>query len=381
MNTLEAKLTKVLQAAVDNQEAAGYNALVRQGGVELAYAQAGYADRETKKPIARDSIFRLYSQSKPITSAGVMILLERGLIDLMDPVEAYLPGWANPQVLTPDGLVPARRSVTICDLLGMTAGCCYPDVDLPGRHMARLFEENQAGMDTGSGMSTVQFCSEMGKQPLTFQPGSAFRYSVCADVLGAIIEVVTGKSLADFLQEEIFTPLGMKDTGFCVPAEKKSRLVTAYERTPDGLTSYSVKHLCVGNYDTLPAFLSGGAGLVSTLDDYAKFASMLLGKGEYNGVRILQPGTVAWMAKPQVASTGWDGLTGFGYGKLMRICNDPGAAQYIARPGEFGWDGWLGTYFAVLPDLDMTIQVNLNVKDSGTTAAVRKLRNVVLSGY
>lgn len=380
MNTLEEKIHEVISRAVDNHEAAGYNVLIRRDGEQIAYAEAGFANIAEAAPIRRDSIFRLYSQSKPVTSAAVMILIQRGLIDLFDPVETYLPGFAKPRVLTGDGLVPAVRSINIMDLLAMTAGLAYPDADPAGQYAAELFSKNQEQIELGGGMGTVEFANAIGRLPLTFQPGTQFRYSTCADILGAIVEVVSGKPYAQFLREELFEPLGMKDTAFFVPAEKQDRFVTCYRRETGALVEYHRQHLCVGLYDHEPAFASGGAGLVSTLDDYARFAEMLLRGGELDGERILSPAAVDWMTRPQLDSSAiWDSLCGFGYGKLMRVCTDPGRAPGFTRLGEYGWDGWLGTYFANFPAEHMTILLNHNTTDSGTTAAARKVRNVVLA--
>lgn len=380
MNQLEKKITSVLERAVANQEAAGYNVLVRKDGEDIAYAQAGYANIAAEKPIARDSIFRLYSQSKPITSAAVMMLIERGLIDLWDPVENFLPGFAKPTVVTDAGIIPANRSVNIMDLLGMTAGLAYPDGDKAGQYVAEVFIKDQEAIAAGGGMSTVELANALGRLPLTFQPGTQFRYSTCADILGAVVEVVSGKPYAQFLREELFEPLGMKDTGFYVPAEKQDRFVTCYQHEDGKLTEFHQQHLCVGIYDREPAFASGGAGLVSTLDDYARFAEMLLRGGELDGARILSPRTIEWMTQPQLPSSAiWDSLSGFSYGKLMRVCTDPGRAPGLARLGEYGWDGWLGTYFANFPTEHLTILLGQNKTNAGTTGCTRKVRNVVLA--
>lgn len=381
MNALEQKIQAVIARSVENQEAAGYGVLVRKDGEQIAYTETGYANIAAKKPIARDSIFRLYSQSKPLTSAAVMILIQRGLLDLFDPAEAFLPGFANPRVVTDEGIVPAKRGVNIQDLLSMTAGLAYPDADKAGQYVGELFSKNQELIAQGGGMTTVELANAMGRLPLTFHPGEAFRYSTCADILGAIVEVVSGKPLAQFMQEELFEPLGMKDTAFWVPADKQDRFVTTYKRVDGGLEEFHRQHLCVGIYDREPAFASGGAGLVSTIDDYARFAEMLLRGGELDGVRVLEPGTVAWMTTPHISlENNWGSLPGYGYGKLLRVCVDPGRAPGIARRGEYGWDGWLGTYFANFPEEHLTILLTQNTTDAGTTACTRKMRNVILSG-
>lgn len=377
---LEKKVKALLERAVDRGELPCASVMVVQNDHVVCYTQAG-KDPGTGKEIARDTIFRLYSQSKPVTSAAVCLLTERGVIDMNDPVEMYLPGFADARVLENGGLVPARRPVKLMDLMGMCAGLCYPMEDAPGQYAAELFDRNQAEMDAGRpGLTTVEMANEIGKLPLAFHPGTEFRYSTCADVLGAVVEVASGKPYGDFLREEIFEPLEMKDTGFSVPEEKLPRLVTCAKRTPEGIRVMECKHLNVGNYTREPAFASGGAGLVSTLDDYRHFASMLLHGGEYKGTRILSAATVDWMTRSQIELRWrWGGLEGFNYGKLMRICEYPGQVPGLARMGEYGWDGWLGTYFANFPDLKMTLLLNQNVADTGTGPVTRSVRNAVLA--
>lgn len=381
---IQENVTHCLEQAVANFEAAGISVLVRRNGQELLYAQAGHADIEATAPIRRDNIFRLYSQSKPVTAAAAMLLMERGVIDLMDPVEQYLPGFHGQKVATVQGLVPVKRPVRIMDLLGMTAGLSYPGIeDEAARCAAKLFEENQRLMKCAQGMTTVELCNRIGEMPLAFQPGEHWRYSTCADVLGAVIEVASGRPFAQFLREEFFEPLGMKDTAFYVPQEKADRFVTCYRRIPGGLTPFHQTHLAVGDYSREPAFASGGAGLVSTLDDYAAFADMLLNDGCYQGRHILSAASVRFLTQPQLtegpARDLWDSLDGFSYGKLMRVCVSPGRWGGMNVLGEYGWDGWLGTYFANMPHERLTFLLMQNVTDAGTTAVTRKVRNIVLS--
>ena len=277
---LQERLSACLRQAVENHEAAGVSLLVLKDGKELCHAREGYADIAAGKQLRRDSIFRLYSQSKPVTAAAAMILVDRGILDLMAPVDQYLPGFANPRVVEADGTVhPAVRGPWILDLLGMTSGTCYPDADPAGQYAARVFDENHAQILAGGGMNTLDFCNRLGEQPLAFEPGTRWRYGTSADILGAVIEAASGKRFSDFLREELFEPLGMKDTAFWVPEEKRDRLVTCYKRVPGSLETFSSLHLAVGVYDREPAFESGGAGLVSTLDDYAAFAGMLMKYG------------------------------------------------------------------------------------------------------
>ena len=380
--SLNEQLTACLEKAVANHEAAGINLLVLRDGEELCYAQAGSADLKSGRRVARDSIFRLYSQTKPITAAAVMILADRGEIDLMDGVDRYLPGFANPRVVHADGSVtPALRAPWILELLTMTAGLCYPDADPAGQYAARVFEEDQEQIRAGGGMGTVEFCNRLGEQPLAFEPGTAWRYSSCADILGAVVEVVSGKPFGQFLKDEIFDPLGMKDTDFWVPEEKRDRLVTCYRRVPGGLEEFTSPHLAVGIYDRPPAFESGGAGLVSTLDDYAKFGAMLLREGRFEDRRILSPAAVKFMTAPrltpEVRRGLWDSLCGYNYGCLVRVCDRPGSCAIFNEEGEYGWDGWLGTYFANIPSQKITFLLCQNAPDTGTAGITRKCRNLL----
>ena len=382
---LQEKLSACLRQAVENHEAAGVSLLILKDGRELCHVREGYADIETGKPLGRDSIFRLYSQSKPVTAAAAMILADRGVIDLMAPVDQYLPGFANPRVVEADGTIrPALRAPWIIDLLGMTSGLCYPDVDAAGQYADRVFQEDQKQIAAGGGMDTLTFCNKLGELPLAFDPGTRWRYGTSADILGAVIEAATGKRFSDFLREEIFEPLGMKDTAFWVPEDKRDRLVTCYRRVPGGLEKFSSLHLAVGQYDREPAFESGGAGLVSTLDDYAAFARMLMNGGTADGRRILSEAAVRFMTAPQLNETlrkdMWENLSGYNYSCLMRVCDHPGRAVLFTEKHEYGWDGWLGTYFANLPEQKITFLLAQNVTDAGTTAVTRKCRNI-LSAY
>ena len=379
---LQDKLSACLRQAVENHEAAGVSLLVLRDGRELCHVREGYADIETGKLLRRDSIFRLYSQSKPITAAAAMILADRGIIDLMDPVEKYLPGFANPKVVEADGTIrPAVRGPWIIDLLSMTAGLCYPDTDLAGQYADAVFEEDQKQITAGGGMGTLEFCNRLGELPLAFDPGTRWRYGTEADILGAVIEAAAGKRFSDFLREELFEPLGMKDTAFRVPEEKQDRLVTCYRQVPGGLEEFHSLHLAVGRYDREPAFESGGAGLVSTLDDYAAFAGMLMNGGRAGGRRILSEAAVRFMTTPQLSGTirkdVWESLSRYNYSCLMRVCDHPGRAVLFTVKNEYGWDGWLGTYFANLPDQRITFLLAQNITDAGTTAVTRKCRNIL----
>lgn len=380
-------IKKALRKEIECRDVAGANLLVIHKGKEVFYHEDGFADVEKRIPIKRDTIFRLYSMSKPVTAAAVMILLERGEIDLFEPVSKFLDGFRNQTVYKDGSLVPAERDVNIRDLLSMTSGLPYPGEDMAGRQVGILFESLERGLASDDPIGTVEAMNRLGKCPLAFQPGTSWLYGTSADVLGAVVEVVSGMRFGEFLAKEIFEPLGMKDTAFWVPAEKRDRLANAYSADgKGGLTLYTGNNLAI-NYrmDKSPVFESGGAGLASTIDDYARFAAMLMNGGELDGVRILQPGTVRYMtsaALNEVQQRGfetWLTLNGHSYGNLMRIMTDCSLAGIIGSPGEYGWDGWLGAYFCNCPKEELTFLYMMQRTDSGTTPLTRKLRNIILS--
>lgn len=387
MNELNRKLENIIQQEVDRKGVAGANILVLKNGEEAAYAQAGYADLEEGKLFKRDTITRLYSMSKPITGAAVMLLMERGMIDLCDPVEEYIPEFKNVKVDKKGVTTPANRPIRIQDLLHMTSGLCY-GADCGGLSYTEteaLFQEMIAKMDTDQAIGTVETARRLAGCPLSFHPGAHFQYGTSADVLGAVIEVVSGKRFGRFLAEEFFEPLGMKDTGFYVPEEKQDRLAKVYDCQNGDITLFTVPHLAISNdMKQPPAYEAGGAGLVSTLDDYAKFAKMLMQGGRYEDRQILKPGTVQYFInsgllpwQQEDMTRGWTDLGGYTYGNLMRVMQHPELSGFRVTMGEYGWDGWLGAYFCNSPKDGITMLITQQKKDAGTTSLTRKLKNVV----
>ena len=355
------RLDGIIGEEIASGDLAGSAICIVKDDREVLRRAYGVLDIDTGAPMPDEPIFRMYSMSKPITSAAAMILLERGVISLDDPVSRYLEGFRNQQVWQDGQLVPAERDVTVNDLLNMTSGLTYPDMATePGRRMNELFEQAIARAKAGSGYSTVELCNLIGQQPLVFQPGTRWQYGTSADVLGAVVEVASGMAFGDFLRKELFEPLGMADTDFYVPAEKRDRFATMYQWHADEprLRPYLGSHLVILDFTQPPAFQSGGAGLASTLSDYSRFARMLLNGGELDGKRILKPETVAFMHSDRLTAQqkpfyNWDALRGFTYGNLMRLLDD---AQNIdpqlcgvGHVGEYGWDGWAGTYFMADP--------------------------------
>lgn len=395
--SLKAQVESVMRQAVENCEAAGVNLLVEKDGEEICYCEAGMADVEKQKPMRRDTILRLYSQTKPVTAAAVMILMERGVIDLCQPVSDFLPAYGQLKVWENGSLRPAQTQLRVFDLLKMTSGLLYPDMQTDaGRHSMAVFLEMDRRLFTDHAMTTREVADALAGGGLAFEPGSSWQYGTSADVLGAVVEAASGMSFAAFLKKELFDPLGMKDTAFWVPAGKQDRLASVYETVtePDGtrgLQLYTGNHLAIRNdMKEEPAFASGGAGLASTLDDYMKFARMLMNGGAAPDVaaacaRILRPATVRYMTTGELTDVQqqgfdrWQNLEGFSYGSLMRVCKNPSRPGFAARKGEYGWDGWLGAYFANFPEERLTILMGTQKRDAGTFALTRKLRNIILT--
>lgn len=385
------RITETIQKSIEKKQVAGVSLLVQKDGEEICFLAEGMADKEAEKPMARDTIFRLYSQTKPVCAVAAMILVERGELDLCQNVSEFLPGFKNQSVWENGENRPVKREVQIQDLLRMTSGLYYPDETCEaGRQTARLFEEVDKRLLGDNPMTTIEIANALGKCSLGFEPASSWNYGTSADVLGAVIEVVTGMTLGEFMEKEIFAPLGMKDTAFWVPKEKQDRLAKAYETVKDGeeakLVLYEGNNLGIQNaMHRNPAFQSGGAGLASTLDDYMRFAKMLLNGGEYEGKRILSQKIVKYLTEGQLINKQQNAfeekwwLHGHTYANLMRVCKEPGKAGILTGEGEYGWDGWLGMYFANFPKENMTILMGMQKKDSGTWELTRKLRNIILS--
>lgn len=358
-------------------------------GKEVFRNEYGMADREKNIPMEKNSIFRCYSMTKPVTSVAVMMLVEAGKLSLSDAVSIYLPGFRDQKVLTENGLVPVEREVTIQDLMDMTAGVVYPDASFPAgavmqemidEYYRKIFEEDKP-------TSTYDLANLIGEQPLAFQPGTQWNYSFCADVLGAVVEVVSGKTYGEYLREAIFEPLGMVDTDFYVPEEKQGRFCQNYQYMPETKTlePCTWQHLGLSYFHLKkPAFESGGAGLVSTIDDYARFVRMMLGKGTVDGVRILGRKTVEWMTRNhlnenQIKTLDWESLKGYGYGNLMRVMIDEEHAEMIGSNGEYGWDGWLGSYVCMDPKEDLAIIYVIQKCGGNGFRDVQVIRNIVYS--
>lgn len=384
--TTAARIRNAIGKALAKNEIPGANLVIYKNNKEVFYHEDGWASREENLSIKRDSIFRLYSMSKPVTAAAAMLLVERGEIDLYEPVSRYLEDFRGQQVDEKGNLVPAYRELWIKDLLNMTSGLLYGGENKAGKGTEAVFREVDEKLLTEEALGTVEIANRLGKCPLSYQPGTSWSYGTSADVLGAVIEAASGMRFGEFLEQEILGPLGMKDTAFYVPSEKRDRLVNTYAADgKGGFTLYTGNNLgIIQKMDRQPAFESGGAGLVSTIDDFSKFALMLMNGGTYNGVQIMLPGTVKYLTTQTLNEeqykgfATWETLAGHSYGNLMRIMTDTTKAGTIGSLGEYGWDGWLGCYFCNCPGDGLTFLFMTQKTDAGTMEITRKLRNIVI---
>ncbi len=379
-------ISRLIQEEINANRIAGARCAVAHNGEIIFNESYGFMNIENKESMRKDTIFRLYSLSKPIAAVACMILYERGLIDLHEPVSKYIGSFKEQRVWTKDGEVPADSEITIKELLSMTSGLVYPDCDEAGKIMEELYQKEEKKIQEGNGSTTQELCNLIGKQPLAFQPGTKWRYGTSTDILGAVMEKIYGTSLGEFYKKEIFEPLGMKDTGFFVPLEKQERFSELYmQNIKDGKCQLEVdekRHLCLTKCLEKPAFESAGAGLVSTLDDYMKFAMMLANNGELNGVRILGRKTIDLMTtnqllESQMCDMNWESMLGYGYGFFMRVLMDQVKAASNASIGEFGWDGWTGPYLSIDREENTVFLYMIQVSGYSDPQLIRKMKAIV----
>ena len=350
------EVDEALQGFVERGEVAGAVTVIARRG-KIAYAKTfGKKDIASGERMTLDTIFRIYSMTKPITSVAVMMLYEEGKLDLDDAVSQYLPELGGVKVYesgTAENptLVRSTRVMTIRDLLRHTSGLATGG-DGP---VGRLY--NEAKVREGSLSLLVK---RLAKVPLLDQPGTRWVYGPSTDVLGRIVEVVSEKSLDVFFEERIFAPLDMHDSGFSVPEEKLHRFATNYGPKPGGGIRV-VDDPATSKYRSTPLLFSGGGGMVSTARDYLRFCQMILNGGTLNGRRILKPETVAEMTKNQVPESampiglGQEKRTGVGFGLGFYVRVARGDTDPASRVGEIGWGGWASTHFWLLPKKELVV--------------------------
>lgn len=353
------RIDNLMREYVENGKSQGSAWLIARNGKIVSYRAIGYDDREANKPLKRDAIFRIASQTKAITSIAVMMLYEEGKFLLDDNVSKYIHSFKNPRVIatynpadTTYTTVPAKREITIRDLLRHTSGIAYSQIGNDTSNAIYAKYQIPSGLGSG-GKSLAEDIQRLGALPLMHSPGERFTYGLNTDVLGYLVEVLSGLSFDEFLRKRIFEPLGMNDTYFNVPASKHDRLVHTYLGDSTGKLSkmpmdykYNGVPMMIDYPKTNSTFFSGGAGLSSTLYDYAIFLQMLLNGGEYNGVRLLSPHTIRLMVINQIGDLSlYKDKFGLGFG----ITTEESSAELPGPAGIFSWGGAYGTTYWIDP--------------------------------
>jgi CubicO group peptidase (beta-lactamase class C family) len=350
-----ARIAPVIQGEIDKGQYPGAVMLVARKGKVVYFESVGQLDPATGKPMPKDAIFRLYSMTKAYTSVAAMMLMEEGKLRLTDPLSKYLPALARLEVsvATTDPYTgatkyvnaPPDREVNIQDLLRHTSGIVYGQYTSHPKVKELYAKEGVDWKD----VTPAEQIERLAKVPLAHQPGTTFEYSLSTDVLGRVIEVISGMPLGQFLHERIFTPLGMKDSAFIVPPQKADRLAQ-----PFAIDRATVKPITLLDVTVAQKNDAGGAGSVGTTMDYARFLQMLINGGELDGVRLLSPSTVAYMSAdhlgPDIRFSGVTTLpagTGFGLGFAVR--KETGLFEVTGSKGEYFWAGAAGTGFYVDP--------------------------------
>lgn len=349
------RIRPVIEDEIKKGQYPGAVMLVVRNGRIVYFDTAGQLDPVSGKPMPRDAIFRLYSMTKPFTSVAIMMLMEEGKLRVTDPVSKYLPALANMQVsverkdpytgATKYVNEPVDREINIQDLLRHTSGLVYGGFTAHAK-VKELYSKE--GVDW-KGMTPAEQVERLGKVPLAHQPGTVFEYGLSTDVLGRIVETISGMPLSQFLQQRVFGPLGMTDTAFLVPQSKRERLAQPFATDPATKTPIELLDVTVAQKND-----AGGAGSAGTASDYARFLQMLFNGGELDGVRLLSPTTVRYMTAdhlgPDVKTSGvttLPGGTGFGLGFAVRT--ETGRFEVSGNAGEYYWAGAAGTGFYVDP--------------------------------
>ena len=372
-----AKIQPAMQALVDSGKFAGVLTLIARKGKIVHFETAGLRDRESDKPMTEDTLFRIYSMTKPVTSVAIMMLYEEGKLKLDDPVSKFIPEFAETKVYTGGGtenpvLVPPERAITIADLLSHTSGLTYgifgeTSVDTLYR-IANLYASK----------SNVKYAQKVAQLPLRFQPGTRWLYSVATDILGSVVKVASGMSLGEFFSQRIFVPLEMVDTGFYVPEEKRDRLAKVYGKDEAG--NFEARSLRSNTRRDVRE--SGGGGLVSTARDYLRFSQMLLNGGELYGTRILNPETIQLMTANHLPETAryrhrQRKSDGFGYG--FSVIVDETETAWEDRNGTYYWSGIAKTHFWIDPQNEMISMVWTQLRGSGNI--VRPFQPLVYEAF
>ena len=364
------RIHETVQRHIDSKQISGAVTLVIRKG-RIAHLEAhGLMDVDMKKPMAKDSIFRIWSMSKPIAGTAILMLMEEGKVRLNDPVSKFIPEFTGMKVAVtqtaplPTYTVPATREITIQDLLTHVSGL--------GSGPASTAEMPRIARKPGD--TLADYIPRLGTTPLDFQPGSRWTYSPAAafDTLGRVVEIASGLTFDQFLRQRIFDPLGMKNTFFSPSENHLSQIPSTYHRDAAALVKTEAMNRMFG-----PTYFSGGGGLFSRAEDYAQFAEMLLEGGQLNGKRFLSPKTVELMASIFVPDTMPGRSAGRGFGLSVQVISDPIAAGQRVSQGSFGWDGAYGTHFWIDPK-EKIVRILMIQTDNPNRQLDRDFENAVM---
>jgi CubicO group peptidase (beta-lactamase class C family) len=382
-----ARIDSIANNYVKNDWAKGIVTIVVKDNQMVQYKGYGYADAASKKPMSNDALFRIMSQTKAITSVGIMMLYEQGKLLLDEPIGNFIPEYRNQIVLdkynpadTTYTTVPAKRNITFRDLLSHSSGIDYAAIGSPT--MQAIYAK--AGIPSGLGYFDKDLLTEMkrlGKLPLAFQPGERFQYGLNTDLLGCLIEVISGQTLDEFFRKNIFEPLGMKDTYFNVPSSKWDRLATVYTEDANKSIipwSHTFRNIDPDYPKMTKRYFSGGAGLTSTAYDYAVFLQMLLNGGIYNGKRILSPRSVELMTSNQL-DFHYNGTNDFGLG--FEIVTEKSANRNPRNMGSYSWGGYYGTTYWVDPKEKLVCLIMTQHTPNGHADLMNKITAVIYSSF
>lgn len=384
---MDKQITEIIEKSISEGQNIGSSCMILKEGRELYFKAFGYADKEAEKTLKRDSIFRLFSLTKPVTSAAVMLLIDQNILSPESKLSDFFPEFSETQCLDNEGnVVPCKTDITISHLLTMTSGLPYANCGNPSYNAAaKLFDEIMERQNAHTDITTEEFCRKAAEIPLLFEPSTKWEYGISADILGGVIEKASGMKLSRFLEKNFFEPLKMNDTGFFVPKEKLDRFTALYSWKKDKLERNYDNHLGLTDYTAPPAFESGGAGLVSTIGDYSKFASMLANGGVYEGKRYLSEEAFRYMTAPKLNpaqhSYLWDKLSGYSYGALIRIMVNKESSSVKTCNGEFGWDGWTGTYFCADAKNKIAVLYFTQICGAGTTYQASEISRIAYENF
>jgi len=371
------KLNHQMHKFVDDGQLSNVQTAIMRNGKLVHFDSYGYCDIDSKKPLGDDALWRIYSMTKPIVSVALMQLYEQGKFQLNDHVYDYIPEFKN--LLVHQGgrdTKPIQNHMKIVDLMRHTSGLGYGWG--PGTYVDSLYQSG----DFWAVENTESFVAQLAKLPLYFEPGTNWRYGVSTDVLGRLVELISGESLDEYLRQHIFKPIGMDDTFFEVPDDKETRFVSNYTTTKDGDLKL-VDHPSMSRYCKNVTFFSGGGGLVSSISDYLKFSQMLLDGGIYNEQRILGPKTIELMTADHCKSVTHHGgpvvlpAMGHGFGLGFTMTNDLAESAITGSEGAFGWGGAAGTYFRIDPKENLVYVMMIQLMPYNHLQAREKFQTMV----